>query len=66
LELSGGALRISCSPSASCLEPGSVVIVSLDVNVPLPLLPDVFAGQPPSVRVSSEHRMPYGTFREAR
>ncbi|MDQ3276625.1 MAG: hypothetical protein M3Q39_16745 [Actinomycetota bacterium] len=67
LDLSAADLRISCEPSASaCLQPGSVVTVSLDVEVALPLMPDVFAGQPPSIRVGSEHRAPYGTFREAR
>jgi hypothetical protein len=60
-------LAITCEPEPSaCLQPGSVVVVSLDLHVALPLLPDVFGGQPPSVRVSSTHRSPYGTFREAR
>ncbi|MGH3366095.1 MAG: hypothetical protein ACRDOY_02710 [Nocardioidaceae bacterium] len=60
-------LGISCEPDAGdCLQPGSVVVVSLDVSVPLPLLPDVLGAHTPSVRVSSTHRAPYGTYREGR
>lgn len=60
-------LQISCAPdSGNCLQPGSVVVVTLGVSVPLPMLPDVLGAHTPSVRVSSTHRSPYGTFREGR
>ena len=67
LELDAGALAISCLPSeGSCLKPGSSVEVTLSVQVPLPLLPAALGGGTPSIRVSSAHVAPYGTFREAR
>ncbi|MGH3356880.1 MAG: hypothetical protein ACRDOJ_13365 [Nocardioidaceae bacterium] len=60
-------LGITCEPHPqACLQSGSVVVVSLEVGVPLPLVPAVFGAGTPSVRVSSTHRSPYGTFREAR
>jgi hypothetical protein len=62
-----GDLGITCEPDPlACLRPGSVVVVSLGVDVALPLVPDVLGGGTPSIRVSSTHRAPYGTFREAR
>jgi Flp pilus assembly protein TadG len=65
--LPAGALSISCLPTpASCLQPGSAALVALHVQVPLPLLPDALGGGRPSIRVSSTHLAPYGTFREAR
>jgi hypothetical protein len=67
LMLSRGGVGITCEPDPSaCLQPGSVVVVSLGLDVALPLVPDVFGGQPPSIHVSSTHRAPYGIFREAR
>jgi hypothetical protein len=67
LPLAPGGLGVTCEPDPRrCLQPGSVVVVSLDVPVALPLAPDVFGGTPPSVHVSATHRAPYGTFREAR
>lgn len=67
LTLPAGGVGITCDPDPrSCLQPGSVVVVSLSATVALPLAPDVFGTQPPRVRVSSTHRSPYGTFREAR
>jgi hypothetical protein len=60
-------LGVTCEPDPlACLTPGSVVVVSLDLDVALPLLPAVFGDQTPSIRVASTHRAPYGTFREAR
>ena len=65
--LPAGAVGITCEPDpVRCLQPGSVVVVSLDLEVALPLVPSFFGEQAPSVRVSSTHRSPYGTFREAR
>jgi hypothetical protein len=67
LELDAAALRISCQPDpAHCLSPGSVVDVALRYPVSLPLVPDALGGNTPSIRVEAEHRVPYGTFREAR
>ena len=67
LALDPGALVISCLPSAGdCLQPGSSVQVVLSVDVALPLVPDALGGAAPSIRVSSTHLAPYGSFREAR
>ena len=49
-----------------CLSPGSVVLVRVDSSAALPLMPDVFGGEAPRIRVSAEHQAPYGTFRERR
>jgi hypothetical protein len=67
LTLTRTELGIGCEPEPrSCLQPGSVVVVSLGLDVALPLAPSFFGDQTPSIRVSSSHRAPYGTFREAR
>ena len=67
LVVAHGDLGITCEPDPrACLRPGSVVVVSLGFDVALPLVPAFFGEQTPSVRVGSEHRAPYGTFREAR
>jgi hypothetical protein len=67
LSLRASDMGVVCEPApGACLRPGSVVVVSLGLDVALPLVPDLFGGQTPSVRVSSTHRAPYGTFREAR
>lgn len=67
LTLPAGGFGVTCEPAPSaCLQPGSVVVVSLGLDVSLPLLPDFFGEETPSIRVSSTHRSPYGTFREAR
>jgi hypothetical protein len=67
LDLGRRSLEISCAPEPSnCLAPGSVVQVRVGYPVPLPLLPAVFGGQRPSIRVEALHSVPYGTFREDR
>lgn len=67
LDLEPGALVITCRPAASsCLQPGSSAQVFLSVQVPLPLVPDALGGGAASIRVSSTHVAPYGTFREPR
>ncbi|HSJ20609.1 MAG TPA: hypothetical protein VK964_08555 [Nocardioidaceae bacterium] len=67
LEVDRRALAVRCTPDpANCLAPGSVVSVSVAYPVPLPLLPAVLGGQRPSIRVESEHTIPYGTYREDR
>ncbi|MEU4602948.1 hypothetical protein AB0F43_08225 [Kribbella sp. NPDC023972] len=64
LELNPGQLTISCTPV--CLEPGSTVTVTLDTDVPLPLIPDALGGEPPAIHVSAAHTEPYGDYREAK
>jgi hypothetical protein len=67
LDLRPESLVVTCEPDPrACLQPGSVVVVSLGLDVALPLVPDFLGGQTPTIRVSSTHRAPYGTFREAR
>lgn len=61
------ALRFSCpTPGAdgSCRSAGAVIRVDVTTNVHLPLLPSVLDGGAPSFRVSGEHTVPYGTFRQ--
>ncbi|TDO51460.1 putative Flp pilus-assembly TadE/G-like protein [Kribbella sp. VKM Ac-2527] len=64
LELEPGQLKITCSPA--CLEPGSIVTVELDTEVPLPLIPDALGGERPAVQVSASHTEPFGDYREAK
>lgn len=60
-------LRITCEPTpGNCLAPGAVIVVALSYPAPLPLMPSALGGETPSVRVSADHRLPYGTFREDR
>jgi hypothetical protein len=67
LSLREGDLGVTCEPDPrACLRPGSVVVVGLGLDVALPLVPDFLGGGTPSIRVSSTHRAPYGSFREAR
>ena len=67
VDVGADALSVSCEPDpGTCLRPGSVITVTLDAQVPLPLVPDLFGDFEPTARVSAAHRLPYGTFREAR
>jgi Flp pilus assembly protein TadG len=67
VDWSAAAVRITCSPQPSqCLTPGSTVTVAVTVQQPVPLVPDALGSSGPTVRVSSSHVEPYGTFREAR
>jgi Flp pilus assembly protein TadG len=60
-------LAMSCTPDPSnCLSPGSVIHVAITYQVPLPLVPEALGGNTPSIRVESEHSVPYGSFREDR
>lgn len=60
-------VRVTCRPEPdACLSPGSVVTIRVWGTVPLPLMPAVFGGHRPGIRVESEHTAPYGEFREAR
>lgn len=62
----GGTVQISCRPAGACLTPGSVVHVRVAFQVPLPFIPDALGPQAPSIRVDTEHTVPYGSFREDR
>lgn len=67
VELDPAAVAVTCTPSPQrCLSPGSVVTVTVTVQQPLPLAPDVLGGSAPTVRVASTSSEPYGTFREDR
>ncbi|CAN5697002.1 hypothetical protein BH24ACT11_BH24ACT11_12710 [soil metagenome] len=60
-------LSVRCNPDpAACLSPGSLVTVNVSVQQPVPLSGPLAGASAPSVRVSSSHTEPYGTFREAR
>lgn len=67
IDVGADSLRIRCEPvPGACLRPGAEVTVSVGAQVRLPLVPDWFGDFEPTVRVSAEHRVPYGTFRESR
>lgn len=60
-------LTVSCAPDPDrCLSSGSTVTVVVTVRQPLPLVPSVLGGNAPSIRLTSTHVEPYGTFREDR
>ena len=66
VEWSTASLSVSCAPRPDdCLSPGSTVTVDVTVQQAVPLTGPLFDAAP-SVRVSSSHAEPYGTFREAR
>ncbi len=63
LALPADALRIGCV-DAPCLTPGSTVVVQVQWRVPLPWLPESFAGASPSlVPIIAEHRVPVDEYR---
>jgi Flp pilus assembly protein TadG len=58
---------IDCDPEPTeCLTAGSMITVEVVVQQPLPLVPSALGASAPSVRLSSTHVEPYGTFREDR
>lgn len=60
-------LRVTCRPEPrDCLSPGAVIEVGLSFPVELPLMPSALGDDTPSIRVSTVHRVPYGSFREDR
>jgi Flp pilus assembly protein TadG len=66
IDWSAAVMQVSCTPDpAACLAPGSMVTVDVTVRQAIPMTGG-WAGGPPSVRVSSMHSEPYGTYREAR
>ncbi len=58
-------LVVSCTPTGSCLSPGSTITVRLKTWVELPLLPDSLGANTPSFRLDSTQQVPYGTYLEA-
>ncbi|MGZ4493630.1 MAG: hypothetical protein ACXVWU_02920, partial [Nocardioides sp.] len=67
LDLARGSLTLWCVPDpADCLAPGATIHVDVRYPVPLPLVPTALGGNTPSIRVESQHAVPYGTFREDR
>ena len=61
------SLSVTCSPNPDeCLSPGSLVTVDVTVQQAVPLAGPFLGASAPSVRVSSSHAEPYGTFREDR
>jgi hypothetical protein len=60
-------LEVSCAPDPDrCLVGGATVTVSVTVQQPLPLVSSMLGDNAPTVRISSTHTEPYGTFREDR
>ncbi len=60
-------LVVRCRPRPErCLSPASVVSAEIRAEARLPLVPDVFSLQAPSVEVRARHQSPYGTFRAER
>lgn len=60
-------VTITCRPRPhDCLTPGSVVRAQVASSVDLPLVPAALGDDTPRIGVDSDHREPYGTFREAR
>ncbi len=56
----------ACHPSPDvCLQPGSTVEVTIDLEVQLPLMPSALGQSAGSISVNASHTEPYGTFREA-
>jgi Flp pilus assembly protein TadG len=59
--------EITCEPRRDqCLTSGSVITVEVVVQQPLPLVPSALGDSAPSVRLTSTHVEPYGTYREDR
>lgn len=60
-------LEILCDPDPhDCLTSGSVITVEVVIQQPLPLVPSVLGDSAPTVRLTSTHAEPYGTYREDR
>ncbi|WP_028659096.1 hypothetical protein [Nocardioides insulae] len=59
-------IRITCTPSEACLQPGSTVTVRVSARVALPLAPAVFGSGAPGVRVSAVQTVPFGSYRPGR
>jgi hypothetical protein len=54
IELQPEQLQITCSADP-CRTPGATVAVAIDLEVPLPLVPEVFGSVPASIAVHGRH-----------
>ncbi|WP_241238321.1 hypothetical protein [Nocardioides pantholopis] len=60
-------LRVTCTPyPADCHQGTSVITVSIDSSVRLPLLPDVLGAGEPRFALDATHTVPIGQYREVR
>jgi len=60
-------VSITCEPTPDeCLTARSTITVEVVVQQPLPLVPSALGDDAPSIRLSSTHVEPYGTYREDR
>ena len=67
VEYGDADVDIDCEPRPDdCLTSGSVITVEVVVQQPLPLVPSALGDSAPSVRLTSTHVEPYGTYREDR
>ncbi len=58
-------VRVTCTPyPRNCHSGTSVITVRIESSVELPLLPDVLGGGTPSFRLSADHTVPIGRYRE--
>lgn len=62
IELAPEQLIVTCSASP-CLTPGATVDVNLELDVALPLLPNIFGDAPASVAVHGRHTAVVDRFR---
>ena len=61
-----GTVSVACG-DASCLRPGSRIVVETQIEVPLPLVPDFMRGSvPSSISLSARHVEAVDQFREGR
>lgn len=58
-------LRITCEPAPPCHQRGRTIVIRLSSSVALPLAPEALGGGAPSFAIASEHRVPFGRYREA-
>ncbi|WP_241153865.1 hypothetical protein [Nocardioides pantholopis] len=60
-------LRVTCTPyPADCHQGTSVITVSIDSSVRLPLLPDVLGAGEPRFALDATHTVPIGQYQEVR
>lgn len=58
-------VRVTCTPyPRNCHSGTSVITVRIESSVDLPLLPDVLGGGAPTFRLSADHTVPIGRYRE--
>jgi len=55
-------VRISCEPESPCPSRGGTVTVTVDLRVPIPMMPGLLGAAPPSVTLSSTATRPVSRF----